>query len=308
MKIAILGGTSHIAKSLIDNYLRQGKDELSLFVRSRERMEKFLTEIGRSGKAAAKSFDELDGDKYDLLINCVGIRLSGDVENHISSIFELTEKYDDLAINYLIDHPAALYLNFSSGAVFGSAFDRPVDESSQARWDANNIKETDYYGIAKLHSEAKHRSLKALNIIDIRNFGYFSRFIDLELKYFMSELISCVKNKQEFITDKQNMVRDYIHPDDLFLLVNKCVEKGKLNDVFDAYSLKPAAKFEIIEYFVGRYGLRYKVKENVNISSITGQKNQYYSTSKKAQKIGYRPHYTTMEAIAQEAELILQKK
>ncbi len=285
MKIAILGGTSHIAKSLIDNYLRQGRDELYLFVRSRERMEQFLAQIGQAGKAQIKDFTELDKDRYAVLINCVGIRVSGETSNHISSIFELTETYDNLVIYYLTKHPAALYINFSSGAVFGNRFDQPVGDASVAQWSANSIDETAYYGIAKLNSEAKHRSRKDLKIVDLRVFGYFSRFIDPGSKYFLSELVNCVKNKREFVTDEQNMLRDYIHPEDLFSLVGNCIAAGKINAVYDVYSLKPAGKFEIIDHFTQKYGLKVIKKESAGISCITGQKRQYYSTSKKRPRL-----------------------
>ena len=63
-------------------------------------------------------------------------------------------------------------------------FSVPVDESTYSKWGINHISEADYYGIAKLNSEVKLRALKDLNIVDLRVFGYFSRFIDLEVTVF----------------------------------------------------------------------------------------------------------------------------
>jgi nucleoside-diphosphate-sugar epimerase len=302
MKIAILGGTSHIAKGLILNFIQKQGYELFLFVRSQERMGEFMDEIGCDKNIQIKQFSELNVERYDVLINCVGISVSRDAESNIRHIFDLTEKYDNIIIDYLIKNPSSLYISFSSGAIFGTEFNQPVDASSQAKWDINNIKETDYYGIAKLNSEAKHRSLRNHNIVDLRVFGYFSRFIDLHSRYLISHILTCVKEKSVFITDNTNIVRDYIAPDDLFQLVEKCVENKKLNDVYDAYSLKPVSKFEIIDHFIKNYGMKHEVKENIDLSSAMGKKINYYSTNNKARDIGYIPRYTSLECIIRETQ------
>jgi len=304
MKIAILGGTSHIAKGLILKFVQKQGDELSLFVRSEERMKIFLDEIDGNKNIRIKQFSELNNDKYDVLINCVGLNLFGDAASEAKHVFALTERYDNLIINYLINNPSSLYINFSSGAVFGTEFNQPVEAASQAKWDVNNIKETDYYGIAKLNAEAKHRALRDHNIVDLRVFGYFSRFIDLCARYLVCQILTCVKEKRVFVTDNTNIERDYIAPDDLFQLVEKCVEKKGINVVYDAYSLKPVSKFEIIDYFVENYGMKYKIDETIDFSSVTGKKSCYYSINNKAKELGYVPLYTSLECIMREAQAI----
>uniref|UniRef100_A0A7V3N567 NAD(P)-dependent oxidoreductase n=1 Tax=candidate division CPR3 bacterium TaxID=2268181 RepID=A0A7V3N567_UNCC3 len=305
IKIAILGGTSHIAKGLIFNFSQKKGYELSLFVRSFDRMRKFLDEISCTGKVQIKQFSDLSDDNYDVLINCIGISSAEDIANNIQTVFELTEHFDNLILDYLKKHPSSLYINFSSGAVFGTEFDRPVDETSTAKWEINNITEAAYYGIAKLNAEAKHRSFKDFNIVDLRIFGYFSRFIDLRSKYILTEILNCLKNKKEFVTDSKNIIRDYLHPKDLFSLVEKCMEVGRINDVYDTFSLKPVTKFEVLDYFFKEYGLKYAIKEDAKVSSLTGVKSAYYSNNRKAQSIGYNPQYTSMDCIAQESKIIL---
>lgn len=309
-KIAILGGTSHIAKGLILNFIKKEEIELSLFVRSKEKSIKFMEEIDGNRniqiKFHIKDFSDLSDEKYDVLINCVGISGAEDMEEKINTIFKLTEDFDALILNYLTRQPAALCINFSSGAVFGTEFDQPVDEMSQARWNVNNITENHYYGIAKLNSEAKHRFLQEMKIVDIRVFGYFSRFIDLKSKYLMSQILACIKEKKVFITDDTNIIRDYLNPDDLFQLVEKCIERGGTNAVYDAYSLKPVAKIEILDYFSEKYGMKFDMKKQADFSSITGNKNNYYSNNKKAQELGYVPRYTSLEGIMRETAKILQ--
>lgn len=208
-------------------------------------------------------------------------------------------------LDYLNDHQDTLYINFSSGAVYGTDFSAPVDKLTCSRWDVNHISEADFYGIAKLNSEAKHRALKDMNIVDLRVFGYFSRFIDLKSCFLLSEIISCIKEGKEFVTTSDNIIRDYVHPKDLMLLIKLCIDKFFINDVFDVYSLKSVAKFEILDYFVSQYGLKCTVKDSIRISAVTGIKDNYYSNSRKAEDIGYKPQFTSMDSIIQESLVIL---
>ena len=39
------------------------------------------------------------------------------------------------------------------------------------------------YALSKINSEIKHRKLKHLNIIDLRLFSFFSRFMNLKSKF-----------------------------------------------------------------------------------------------------------------------------
>lgn len=304
-KIAILGATGHIAKSLINGFCGTGKFELFLFARSLDCLGEFLTSIQCIDAVLPKQFNKFDYADYDVIINCVGIGDPRKLKNAGISIFRLTETYDNLILDYLEAHPDALYINFSSGAAHGTDFCMPVDESSCTKLDINHIVPSDFYLIAKINAEAKHRALTNLSIVDLRIFGYFSRFINLEAQYFMSEVISCVKNKKEFVTGTENIIRDYVHPHDLLFMIEKCIAKQSLNDVFDVYSLKPVKKFEILDYFYEQYELKYTVKDNINISAATGIKEHYYSNNKKAEKIGYFPQFTSLDSIIEETRAIL---
>ena len=289
-RIAILGATGHIAKGLIYGFNKSGKDELYLFARSVKKLTEFLNSINNSGKYEKYiRFQEFDHFKYDVVINCVGVGDPEKLKNMSGSIFTVTEIYDNLVLNYLETNPQVLYINFSSGAVYGKNFDSPVVDTSQITIDINNITPSDFYSIAKINTEAKHRALKNLRIVDLRVFGYFSRFIELEAKFFLSEVISCIKYGREFVTGPGNMVRDYINLQDLVSLIENIILQIAINDAFDVYSLKPVTKFEISDYFQKSYGFKYILDTNINTLTITGSKEYYYSNSKKAQSIGYQP-------------------
>lgn len=304
-KIAILGATGHIAKSLIESFCRTNKYELFLFARSLDRLNKFLSSIQGNNAVSSMMFSDFNRADYDVIINCVGIGDPGKLKIAGDSIFRLTETFDNMVLDYLKFHTTAIYINFSSGAAYGTDFSVPVDEFSCNNLDINHIAPSDFYGIAKINSEAKHRAMANLNIIDLRVFGFFSRFIDIESQYFMNEVISCIKNDKEFITRRKNIIRDYVHPQDLMSLIEKCINKQDFNEVFDVYSLKPVTKFEILDYFTTQYGLKYSIKSDINVLTATGTKDNYYSNNKKAEKIGYFPQFTSMDSIIEETKAIL---
>jgi nucleoside-diphosphate-sugar epimerase len=304
LKIAILGATSHVAKGLIYNLGHGGEYDLRLFARSPDRVGEFLTAVGLSGRFHAKTFDEFDRGSYDAIVNCVGFGDPGKLKDAASAIFQVTETFDNLVLGHLERHPESIYINFSSGAVYGTDFASPADEKCQAIFDINPMYPAAYYGIAKLHSEARHRATKDFRIVDLRIFGYFSRFIDLDAKYMMSEIVSCVLHGKEFVTGPDDIVRDYVHPEDLASLVKLCIAKRDLNDAFDVCSLKPVRKFEILERFSSLYGLKYTVKDNIGSQSATGKKANYYSTNDRFRAIGFSPRFSSIESIIREAKFI----
>jgi len=306
-KIAILGATGHIAKSLIYNFKKLDNYNLYLFARSTEKLENFLKIINYDEKIEKIDLKNFNNEKYDIIINCIGIGGPGKLENIGQEIFRITEYFDNLILNYLENKKNCKYINFSSGAVYGSDFSNPVDHLKCFKINVNNICNKDNYGIVKLYSEVKHRAYDRFNIIDLRVFNFFSRFIDQSTKYLITEIISCIKKGVEFETDENNIIRDYIHPLDLFNLVCIFIDTKGTNDAFDTYSLKPITKFEILNYFAKEYGLIYKVKSDVMQFSKAGVKRSYYSLNKKAESFGYAPKFSSIDSIAQETKEILKK-
>lgn len=305
-RIAILGATGHIARGLIYGFCMSGQHQLFLFVRSAERMGEFLKTIHYNGDISVRGFDEFRNIEYDVIINCVGVGNPVKLKEMGGSIIRLTETYDNLVLDYLEAHPNTLYIYFSSGAVYGTDFRVPADETTRAEIDINHISSGDYYRIAKMNSEAKHRAATGLNIVDLRIFGYFSRFIDLKSEFFMSEIVSCVKYGKDFVTTPINMTRDYVYLQDLLSLIEKCIDVHQLNDVFDVYSKEPVTKFEILDYFYKHFRLKYIVIDDINIASVTGSKNEYCSNNRSAQKIGYIPDSTSLDCIIRESAEILK--
>lgn len=290
-KIAILGATSHIAKGLIDNFCKDRTNKLYLFARSDDRVKDFLISIHCSRVCNVKPFAEFGKDKYDVIINCVGIGNPALLKDTGASIFELTEFYDNLILDYLKNNKKSIYINFSSGAVYYvNALDEPC-----------------HYSIAKLNSEAKHRLYPELKIIDLRVFAYFSRFIDLKSEYLITGIINSIRNKKVFMTGKNNIVRDYIGSEDLFSLVLCCIKKG-FNGAYDVYSRKPVRKLDLLKGFHKEFGLDYEVSEASSPVSVTGAKEIYCSKNRKAKDLGFKPKYDALKLLIKETKVILGKR
>ena len=308
-KIAILGATSHIAKGLIKFFLQSDEYYLHLHTRSKEKMTSFLSKIYKAGNEnyrVYQGYEEFDKGSYDCIINCVGVGTQNVLQGQYERYFTVTEKFDNMAIEYLLQKsPETLYISFSSGAVYGRSFENPAEKKSVNCIEVNNIESSDYYSIARLNAEAKHRSLKKLNIVDLRIFAYFSRYIDLADGYFITELISCIKENKMFTTNNSNFARDFLHPQDLFLAVKKCIELKKINGVFDISSKNPVEKKEILDYFTEEYNLKVEIGDIKGSVSATGTKNKYYSNYNNNESIGYKAKFSSLDTIIQESKKIL---
>lgn len=306
-KIAILGATSHIAKGLICNFLREDDCQLFLFARNPASVKDFLKVNGLKGNVKLIKFGDFARKEYDFIINCIGVGTAKKVRDNCASIFSITEEYDNRVLAYLSKFNNAGYINFSSGAVYGTNLNGPVGDLSSREILVNNVDPQDFYGIIKLNSEAKHRANENLNIVDIRIFSYFSRFIDLGGEYFLTDLINSIKQKKEFITNAYDFVRDYLHPSDLFDLIKLIMKKNPSNIAFDACSKKAVRKLELLDYFTKTYSLKYRIDDKFNSACPTGAKNIYYSNSRRAADLlSYQPNYSSIDTVKEEAAFILK--
>ena len=124
MKIAILGATSQIAKDLVLAFSKQDNHELVLFARRPEIVTQWLVSVGLSGRHAVSDFAAFSTDlHFDAILNFVGVGDPAQAAAMGASIFDITLKYDQMALNYLEHHPQCRYIFLSSGAAYGSNFE-----------------------------------------------------------------------------------------------------------------------------------------------------------------------------------------
>ena len=307
-RVAILGATSHIAKGLIAQFLRTQSAQLVLFGRSAERIRAFLESAGCAGPAEImQGYDEFDSGNYDVIINCVGAGSPRKLAADRSIWFTLTEEFDNLVLHYLRrKNPAALYINFSSGAIYGNSQGRPFREEDRLSLPINGLVPADYYTIARLNAEAKHRSMNNLNIVDLRIFAYFSRFADCSLGYFMTDVLQALLEKRELETRPWDLVRDYADPEDLFALIRLCMDRKELNTALDVYSAAPVGKFELLAEFERKFGLCYRLTAGTDQLVPNGEKTVYCSQMHRAADLGYQPRFTSLAGLLKETGLRLE--
>ena len=297
MKISILGARGQIARSLISIYINNGElSNLKLYSRDPERL---ILEIRDAKVYPSEEFIQHD---HEVIINCIGISNLKGNRSSGSEIFKIHEHWDNLVLEYLKRNEKALYISMSSGAVYGKNFQSPVTEKSYLLNGINDISPVDFYAVSKINCEAKHRSFEKLSIVDLRIFSYISKFIDFDSNFLISEIMKAIKNKQIFITNNLNISRDYLHSEDMMQVIDLVIKRWKeaafINDAFDTYSKNPINKMDMLKSLAEKFNLQYEIKKETNVdSSATGFKMNYYSVNRKLEKLGYKPQFSSLDAI-----------
>jgi nucleoside-diphosphate-sugar epimerase len=307
--VVILGANSHIARGLTLRFRQEDRCVLHLFTRRPGPAVAFLESVGLAegdGIVCHHGYHDLPAVEFDAVINCVGTGTRARMDGDYSRYFTVTEEFDNLAIGCLRERPrGARYISVSSGAVYGRAHSCPVSAESCNTIAVNRVAPEDYYGIARLYAEAKHRSLGQLSIVDLRLFSYFSRFIDLSDGYFITDLLTCLIRHTTFVTSPENMVRDYLHPDDLFRMVRICLDGPAMNRAFDVVSREPIDKLQLLDHFSKAHGLQVEFAAGRRESSATGSKSTYCSAYDAAGSVGYSPAFSSLETIDMESRALL---
>lgn len=301
MKIAILGATSQIAKDLVQSFSQHNGHDLALFARRPDVVRKWLDVNGLGGRYATSGFEEFKTSKqFDAVINFVGVGNPAQASAMGASILDITLEYDELALAYIKAHPHTKYIYLSSGAAYGGGFKQPVDSNSHAVIPLNNFQPQDWYGLAKLYAECRHRAQSHLPIVDIRVFNYFSHTQDMSARFFITDIARAIQEKVAFQTSSYNIVRDFIHPSDFYNLVNCILSTSFLNISVDCYSKDPIAKIDLLKNMEEKFSLRYKLIDSVTGVNATGNKINYYSKNKVAGTIGFLPSFSSLDSVIDE--------
>jgi len=305
MRIAILGATSQIARDLIESFAAYDTHTLMLYARRPQAVYEWLARVNLSERYEVQGLDAFGPhEHFDAVMNFVGVGNPAQAAAMGSTIFDVTLKYDDMALDYVRQHPTCRYIFLSSGAAYGGNFDAPVDEKTCATVPINNLKPQDWYGVAKLHAECRHRALASLPIVDIRVFNYFSHTQDMDARFFITEILRAIRDKTTLKTTADFIVRDFIHPSDFYNLVNAILAAPATNAVVDAYSKAPVNKPTLLAALQEKFGLKYEVTwVDTNINA-TGNKTHYYSLN-RATSFNYESRMTSLESLLNESEKFL---
>jgi len=300
MKIAILGANGHLAKCAAWVFAKKPGNELFLFSRSPDRAREANDFVGTDSHIELCEYSQFNDYEYDLIFNGVGTWDSKD--QAAKTVFQVTEYYDGLILTYQTRRPETKAIHISSGAAYGGSFAEPVNDKTESRIALNDIAIGDYYSAAKVNSEVKHRAFADLNIVDIRLFGFFSRYMSLDYSYLLSALINAARSGSVFCTVREEFWRDYIHLEDFANLLMEIARCEHINTAIDVRSARPIAKSELIKLFIDSYGLKVQFNEAIQLSK-TGIKPYYYSL--RSNDV-YVPQYTSLDTVKTELAYFME--
>lgn len=303
-RIAILGATSQIARDLILSFSCVSDVRLHLFARRTDDVENWLAVNGLIGRYPVDSFAEFIKHDFGAVINFVGVGDPAKLRTMGNSVFDITHRFDEMVLEYLQTHQSCRYLFLSSGAAYGSNFAEPARRETPAVIQINDLTVHEWYGVAKLHAECKHRAHPDLHIIDIRVFNYFSRTQDINARFLITDMLRAIRDKTVLKTSPDYIVRDYLHSFDFYRLVAALLAAPAANAVVDCYSRAPIDKLILLTAMQERFGLKFEITEGASVNA-TGRKPHYYSLNTRAADFGYQPSLTSLEGVLQEAEAIL---
>ena len=305
LKVAILGATSQIAKDLIVSFKKHTAYQCVLFSRTPSNVQQWLECCPDTKNYSSKPYADFGEEKYDAIINFVGVGDPARVKEMGSSIFDITHQYDQLALDYIQQHTKCKYIFLSSGAVYGGVFNAPVSQDSLAQVDINHLNGTSWYGIAKLYAEARHRALKELSIVDVRVFNYFSHTQDMSARFLITDMFRAIRDKSIFVTSSENIVRDFLHLDDFYQLIQSMLQAGVINMPVDCYTKAPVDKLSLLSAMQREFGLHYDIVNQTVGVNATGSKLNFYSLNTRAADFGYEPSKSSLECILLESEKAL---
>ena len=308
MRLAILGATSQIAKDLVQSFAAQGSFDLVLYARRPKDVAQWLARVGLAERYEVVDFAGFGPDEhFDGILNFVGVGDPVKAAAMGASIFDVTLKYDELALDYLREHPDCRYIFLSSGATYGHSFDAPVDINTKASIAINNLQPQDWYAVAKLHAESRHRALAHLPIIDIRVFNYFSHTQDIDARFFITDALRAILDMTVLQTSASPMVRDYLHPSDFCQMVTLLLSGAPVNLAVDCYSQAPIDKQTLLRALQENFGLQYEIVQMPVGLNATGSKPCYYTLNRGLENFGYEPQFSSLAGILHESKNYFRK-
>jgi nucleoside-diphosphate-sugar epimerase len=311
VRIAIIGGSGQISKGLVSVFCRNPSYKLYIFSRNPAdaKLINFYKPLLRHGIDSLNPLDQLEKFSFDIVINSAGEGSQVEHKRLGFSLFNSSEELDTRILEYLNTHPKTIYFFMSSGAIYGNNYKWPVNTNSTHKWHINQPSKNSIYALAKFTAESRHYHSKQFCIYDIRIFGYFSRYIELSSRFFLSELADCIINNRIFFTTKIDMLRDYIDQYELSNLISTIIKNKPPSGSFDIFSKSGVSKFTLLKYFQEKY--------NLNIHYIDCTHNKPYikevldgsiltpSSLESTCSIGHVPIKTSFEIVRDEIREII---
>ena len=306
--VAILGSTGQIGKSLATSLWERTDYYLNLYARDVEKLQDFVSSTHDTQERIQilplSNFGQLS---EDIVVNAIGDGSRLRQLDLGAEIFKIGHYFDDLVTEYLQKNPKALYFYLSSGAVYGFDSSWPVREEALFTYRVNGTSRTNHYPLSKIVIEAKHRCLTGLKIYDVRIFGFFSRYIDIEDGFFLSHVARAISKNEILITDANNLVRDYIGGHDLSDLILAFVHSSPENGPYDLFSRAPIAKFDLLNRLASEFSLRFEISSAKEPEVISNNLPIRPSNLTSALQAGFNPGKNSVDTVVQEIKAMLAR-
>jgi nucleoside-diphosphate-sugar epimerase len=124
-------------------------------------------------------------------------------------------------------------------------------------------------------------------------------------RFLITDIVRAIRNGDILITSSNNIIRDFIGPDDFFRLISSILESSIENDVVDCYTKEPVDKITLLKSMKQHLGLSYKISETLEGVNATGGKTNYFSKNHKAEIYGYKPLMKSLDMVIFEAKKII---
>lgn len=308
MKIAILGATGYIGRSLLNECVSRDLWDVVPFSRDTEHAAEVWGRYNIATTVSARTYADFLRSRFDIVINATGVGDPRTIKENPASISAATHAIDSLLLEYLALHPDTRVFSISTGAIFGLNAGAHKTEHTSSMFRPDALGAGEIYALAKLSSEAVHRTSSQYSITDLRVYAFFSRFVDLKGAFFLSEVAASLWHGRELLTSPEDMIRDYATGRELLDTILFLYKKPPGNRAFDLRSKAPAAKFAMLYRFRDAFGLRFKVAEGSADVSPTGRKMEYCSASRALERMGFAPRETSLELVERELGELLRLK
>ncbi|MBM10334.1 MAG: hypothetical protein CMF69_12355 [Magnetovibrio sp.] len=282
---------------------------LNLYSRFPQNVAEFATLQNIPGSIwSANSIEFFGETSSDVIINAVGAGDPSIVRRMDGSIINISAKYDDIVLSYLANNPKSKYIFLSSGAVYGNGFGMSENDFSKLPSLQFLARSASHYSRSKVIAEVKHRQHPTLNIIDIRIFGYFSRFINVSGELFLAEVARAILQGTKFITTSASMIRDYSVPFDLWRCIEACISGSNKNMAVDLRSRSEIEKFYLLRCLKEQFELDYVINDMAESYVRAQPYDVYFSNLAVPPSIYFKPKYSSLAGVISELSQMLNDK
>ena len=246
MKILVIGGNSHIAKSILAENLF---NEIFIISRNKNKIINFCNLNQVSTKITFLNYESFKNEKFKLIVNFASPGYPEDISSSKNNIIKFTKDINRRVIKYLLLNRKTKYIFISSGIV------------------NKNITKKDkqyFYYKSKLDIEENNLSQKGLRIYNLRIYSYISKFIDLNKNFFLSLIINSIKKNKKIKIYNNNFTRDFIGPKELISFIKYILENDLKKCSIDISSNKSVTKKDLLKFFKKNYYLKYDLIKTIS--------------------------------------------